>query len=102
MNILRISALSLSAFILSNSVSLAAPTFTEYKNHFIGVEGLKYKIYKCSAGFETIGIGHKLLDSDKRKKEYSAAEVDNFFRQDLENAKVIAKKVFSQFRFSTG
>lgn len=96
MNILRISIVSASLLFTINN-SFAAPTFSEYKNHFIAVEGLKYKVYKCSAGFDTVGIGHKLLNSDKRKKEYSAAEVEDFFRKDLESAKQIAKRVFPNF-----
>ena len=75
----------------------AAPTFQEFKNHFVAVEGIKFKPYKCSMGFNTVGIGHKFEKWEKIKSNYSNKEIDELFKTDLNEAKIIARKVFPTF-----
>lgn len=73
------------------------PSFQEYKRHFINYEGKKNKAYIDSRGFPTVGIGHKFESGEPRKSSYTDAEIDKLFKQDLEDAIVIAKRVFPNF-----
>lgn len=77
---------------LSNNVSVA-----EYKEFISKSEGNKNIPYKCSAGHLTVGIGHKLLPSDKIKNKYTEVEIDNFFISDLKSALTIARNKFPSF-----
>jgi len=78
-------------------VSYCAPSFADFKNHFAKYEGVRNNIYKCSRGFITVGLGHKFEKGEKIKSYYSDAEINNFFAQDLKEAKVVAQRVFPNF-----
>lgn len=84
-------------FCVISSGLFAAPTFTEYRSHFEKYEGLKLIPYKCSAGFSTVGIGHKFERGELIKSSYSKEEINTLFVKDLQEAKLIAKRVFPSF-----
>jgi len=83
--------------LLTSSSLFAAPTFDQYKQHFINSEGLKLKPYKCTQGFWTVGVGHKFERGESIKSSYSINEVNELFKNDLSEAKAIARKVFPTF-----
>lgn len=85
----------LSLFAFSTLSTFAAPTFESFKTHFVKYEGVKNKPYKDAGGF-SVGIGHFLGKNGVNiNKVYTPREIDNFFNNDLEKAKVAAKRVFS-------
>jgi lysozyme len=86
-----------SVFCVLSSMAFCAPSYNDYKTHFEKYEGKKNTLYKCSMGYLTVGIGHKFEKGEKTKRFYSNSEVDAFFKKDLEEAKVIAKRVFPSF-----
>jgi lysozyme len=73
------------------------PTFAEYKAHFIKYEGKKNNTYIDSRGFKTVGIGHKFEKGEPMKSTYTNAEIDHFFKKDLDEAISDTKKVFPTF-----
>jgi lysozyme len=72
----------------------AAP---DYYNFIKSSEGCKYSIYKDSRGFNTVGVGHKMLPTDKIKASYSEKEIQAFFNKDVAAAEKIARKQFPNF-----
>lgn len=80
-----------------NSRKSEDPSFQEYKRHFINYEGKKNKVYIDSRGFPTVGIGHKFEAGEKRKSSYTDSEIDQLFKQDLQDAIKISKRVFPNF-----
>ena len=56
-------------------------------------EGFRDTAYKCTEGFLTIGVGHKILPTDKFKEgvKYNKEQLMEVFRTDLANAKFYAK-----------
>lgn len=97
-NNIRFGVMKLSLLLLLTGSSLFAdPTFEQYKQHFISVEGINLKPYKCSKGFNTVGIGHKFERGELIKQSYSINEINSLFKNDLIEAKAIARKVFISF-----
>jgi lysozyme len=84
-------------FLLLGGSLNAAPTFNEYRSHFVKYEGLKTSVYKCSKGFNTVGIGHKFEKGELIKSSYSKEEINTLFAKDLQEAKLISKRVFPSF-----
>jgi len=84
----------LALFTLSTLSAFSAPTFQDFKSHFVKYEGVKNKPYKDAGGF-SVGIGHFLGKNGVNiNKVYTSREIDNFFNNDLKKAKVAAKRVF--------
>ncbi len=59
-------------------------------------EGYKTKPYVCPTGHLTVGIGHKLLKNEF-KKEYTRAEINEFFNKDINIAINAARKEIKNF-----
>ena len=62
-------------------------------------EGVRSKVYKCSSGHLTVGVGHKLTEREialykdgKGKVSYTDKEISQLFNQDLANAIKSAEK----------
>lgn len=73
--------------------AFSAPTFQDFKSHFVKYEGVKNKPYRDAGGY-SVGIGHFLGKTKGDKSTYSSDEINKLFRADLEKAKVAAKRVF--------
>lgn len=90
-----IKCLALFALVFTTTTSVfAAP---DYYNFIKSSEGCKYIIYKDTMGHKTVGVGHKLLPTDKIKSVYSEKDVRDFFNKDCESAITIARKHFPNF-----
>lgn len=57
-------------------------------------EGVRYSSYKDIAGFDTIGVGHKILPDEKHllTKKLNDSEVNDILRKDLYIARDSVKK----------
>lgn len=88
-----IKCLALFAVLATTNV-FAAP---DYYNFIKSSEGCKYIIYKDTMGNKTVGVGHKLLPTDKIKSVYSEKDVRDFFNKDVTAAEIIAHKHFPNF-----
>lgn len=75
-------------------------TYQDYYNHIKASEGYRNTVYKCSAGFNTVGIGTN-LDSRKIKarvgQKFSDSQIQAWAREDIMRAERIAKQVFPSF-----
>ena len=69
-----------------------AQLLSELKND----EGYRNKVYKCSQGYPTVGIGHKLVPSDNIKEgdTISDERVKQLFANDVGKAVAGAKRIF--------
>ena len=73
-------------------------TIYDYMNFTAQFEGKKRSVYKCPAGYATIGIGHKV----KRGEDYlgltlSDAQIESIFKRDITEAYVAAKTSVKDF-----
>lgn len=73
-------------------------TIYDYMNFTAQFEGKKRSVYKCPAGYATIGIGHKV----KRGESYlgltlSDAQIEEIFKRDIIEAYVAAKTSVKDF-----
>ena len=71
--------------------------YQNYKEFILKSEGWRNKTYVCSKGFKTVGIGHKFEAGERVKSFYSNQEVNNFFKQDLDEALRAAQVNFPSF-----
>lgn len=75
-------------------------TYQDYYTHIKASEGYRNTVYKCSAGFLTVGLGTN-LDARKIKarvgQKFSDAQIQAWAREDIMGAEQIAKRVFPSF-----
>jgi lysozyme len=81
-------------FSLLCSLANAAPNYYAFISKS---EGVRLIPYKCSMGFDTVGVGHKFEIGEKIKARYSESEIRELFNQDLRESMAIAKNVFPSF-----
>lgn len=64
-------------------------------------EGVKLRVYKCTAGHPTIGVGHKLSEREilTGLSEISLEQAGNLLRQDIGAALNACFRIFGRERF---
>lgn len=66
-------------------------------------EGLRLKVYKCTAGYLTIGRGHRLLKHEQHIKSITLEQAEAYFAQDLSVVEIYlnanVRVVLSQHQF---
>lgn len=71
-----------------NGVGVESQAFAEAKRRLILREGRRNDVYRDTRGFLTVGIGHKVVASDRLKlgDRISDSRVDAFFAEDVRKA----------------
>lgn len=60
--------------------------WTDIETMLVDDEGLRLRTYLCTKGFPTIGVGHRLLDSEMSISEISVETAGVLLRRDIEIA----------------
>lgn len=74
-----------------------AQTYWDYRAHLIVEEGYRSSIYQDTRGNPSIGIGHKVLNTERFDTPISRAEIDRLFMADLSRAMCGARAAIPSF-----
>lgn len=92
MKFARLRALVLSILPLAAAGAAPRTALEQYGPYISTHEGFRLTPYHCTAGYYTVGVGHRLL-THEAVRPYTAAEVADFFQRDLlvavEDARVL-------------
>lgn len=73
-------------------------TIYDYMRFIEPFEGKKRKVYKCPAGYATIGIGHRLKNQETFLGiTLSDAQIEEIFKKDVTEAYIAAKTSVKDF-----
>ncbi len=71
---------------------------TTLQEELIRDEGLRLKKYECSAGYPTIGVGHKLSnrrhDDEVLLTEIDLRQAGHFLMEDIQDAIITVQRIF--------
>lgn len=77
--------------------------YTQVEEDLIRDEGVKLRVYRCTAGHKTIGVGHKLSERELAQglSEISLEQAGDLLRQDIGTALNACYRIFGRERFDS-
>ena len=81
------------------TLNVSGQTINEFSSFIEKWEGRKLTTYRCSEGFLTVGIGHRLVKGEKIAPKITNKTADLFLARDSVKALAIAKRQVSGFDY---